>query len=130
MTKIQKKVIITGVPAGFPAPSSDFGQETIDLNELLIEHPAATYYIQVQGHSMIKAGIHSGDLLVVDRSKEPKEGSIIVAVVDGEFTVKRVREKNGRFELVPESDAYEPINIREGMQFEVWGVVTHVIHKI
>lgn len=127
--KTQKHFVISRIPAGFPAPSTDFSQEQLDLNELVVEHPAATYYVKVQGHSMINAGIHTGDILVVDRSRDAMEGSIVVAVVDGEFTVKRVHEKNGQLQLVAENDRYNPIDIREGMQVEIWGVVTYVIHK-
>ncbi len=130
MSKSQKKILISGIPAGFPAPATEFGSDTIDLNELVVEHPAATCYVRVQGHSMKGAGIFTGDLLVVDRSKDPQHDSVVVAVVDGEFTVKRMKKKGDIMELVAENDSYHPIEIREGMQVEIWGVVTYVIHQI
>lgn len=125
-----EKIVISRVPAGFPSPAADFSQEMLDLNDMVVEHPAATYYVRVQGHSMINAGINTGDLLVVDRSKDAIDGSIVVAVIDGEFTVKRVGHKNGQLLLIPENEKYNPIEIREGMQVEIWGVVTFVIHNL
>lgn len=117
------------IPAGFPSPAADFSQHTLDLNELVVQHPAATYYVQVQGYSMLGAGITTGDILVVDRALEATEGSIVVAVVDGEFTVKRVHYQQGQLELHAENERYKSIVVREGMSVELWGVVTYVIHK-
>lgn len=102
----------------------------MNLNDLVVDHPAATYFIQVQGNSMINAGINSGDILVVDRSLNPKTNDIVVAVIDGEFTVKRVGIQNGKQFLVAENQEYNPIEIREGMAVQLWGVVTFVIHRV
>lgn len=122
--------IITGVPAGFPTPASSFTQSLMDLNDLVVEHPAATYFVQVQGHSMHDVGIFTGDILVVDRSAESRKDSIVVAVVDGEFTVKKIEVKSGKRYLVAANEHYRPIELKDGMCVEIWGVVTFVIHKI
>jgi DNA polymerase V len=128
--KKSELTVVRGIPAGFPSPANDFVQSTIDLNQELVEHPAATYYVQVEGHSMIGAGINTGDLLVVDRSKEFEENSIVVAVIDGCFTVKRIRKIAGVYNLVAENTDFKEIPLREGMDVEIWGVVTYVIHKV
>jgi len=117
------------VPAGFPSPADDYIERRLDLNEHLIRHPAATFFVRVTGDSMTGAGISSGDLLVVDRSLEPVDNSVVIAGVDGELTVKRIRKQKGRVYLVPDNDGYEPIEIKEEMNFEIWGVATSVIHK-
>ncbi len=117
------------VPAGFPSPADDYLEPAIDLNRFLIKHPAATFYVRVKGNSMEKAGIRNGDLLVVDRAEEMKEGSIVIAILDGEFTVKRISLKKGKLYLVPENDGFEPIEISKERDFEVWGLVSYVIHK-
>lgn len=118
------------VSAGFPSPADDYVETQLDLNELIIKHPSATFFVKVNGNSMQEAGIFSGDILVVDRSISPSHGKIVVAVLDGEFTVKRLWiEKGGRILLTPENAAYKPIEIKPGSQFQVWGVVTYVIHK-
>jgi DNA polymerase V len=122
--------LLSRVPAGFPSPANDFSQDAIDLNTLVVEHPAATYYVRVQGHSMKNAGIQSGDLLVVDRSREFQDKNIVVAVIDGEFTIKRVCTVNSVQYLVAENDDYKPIMIRDGMNVEIWGVVTFVLHEL
>lgn len=123
-------IVLSGVPAGFPMPSSDFTQSLMDLNDLVVEHPAATYFVQVQGHSMRGAGIFSGDLLVVDRSVEAKSGAIVVAVIDGEFTVKKLSIAQDKRYLVAENGDYAPIELKEGMNVEIWGVVTFVVHRV
>jgi len=129
-TKSKKVLLTEGIPAGFPIPSSDFSQSLFDLNGFVVEHPAATYFIRVQGHSMKGAGIFSGDILVVDRSVEERVGAIVVAVVDGEFTVKKVQTVEGKRYLVSENSDYHPIELKEGMSVEIWGVVTFVIHQV
>lgn len=125
-----KKTIITGIPAGFPIPSSDFTQSLLDLNDLVVEHAAATYFVRVQGHSMKNVGIFTGDILVVDRALEAKNGSVVVAEVDGEFTVKKMSTIQGKRYLVAENSDYKPIELKEGMKVEIWGVVTFVIHQL
>lgn len=111
------------VPAGFPSPAEDYEDRPLDFNELLVENPAATFAVKAQGDSMIGAGIHNGDICVVDRSRKPVDGSIIVALVNGEFTMKRLRMKAGRVWLHPENEAYPDIPITEGTEFEIWGVI-------
>lgn len=120
----------TRVSAGFPSPADDYIENSLDLNEHLIKHPAATFFVRVTGDSMIGAGINSGDILIVDRSVSAVNGSIIVAVVNGEFTVKRLAGRGGVILLCPENPAYEPIEVKNGVEFEVWGVVMHVIHSV
>jgi len=116
--------------AGFPSPADDYIEAKLDFNEYLVKHPSATFCVRVTGESMKNAGINSGDILVVDRAVAPANNKIIVAILNGEFTVKRIsKNKNGLF-LVPENPSYEPIEIKDEMDFEVWGVVTHVIHDL
>lgn len=117
------------VAAGFPSPAGDYLDNRIDIFEYLIQHPSATFYVRVKGNSMINASIHDGDLLVVDRSIEPKNNQVVVAIIDGEFTVKRISKYNNKLYLIPENETFKPIEITETMDFEVWGVVTYVIHK-
>lgn len=117
------------ISAGFPSPAEDYVDKRLDLNEHLIRNPAATFFVRVEGDSMRDAHIASGDILVVDRAVEAKSGSIVVAALDGELTVKRLRKKDGRLFLVPENPAYEPMEIQSGASFLVWGVVTYIIHK-
>lgn len=117
------------IQAGFPSPADGYLEGALDLNELVVNHPAATFYVKVQGDSMINAGIHSGDILVVDRSLSAHHKSIIVAVLDGEFTVKRLILEKNELYLFSENLSYPPIQVSKEAQFEVWGVVTYVIHK-
>lgn len=117
------------VSAGFPSPAED-EMEILDLNELLIRHPSATFFLRVSGSSMIKAGIHDRDILVVDRSLEPAHGKIVIAVVNGELTVKRLHKEGRRLQLIAENDAYAPIDITEEIDLRIWGVVTSVIHPL
>lgn len=116
------------VAAGFPSPAEDWLEEKLDLNQFLIQRPAATFFVRVEGDSMLGAGIHPGDLLVVDRSVNPTDGKVILAVLDGEFTVKRLRLDPPR--LVAENRAFPDIPITAERAFEVWGVVTNVIHAL
>lgn len=119
------------ISAGFPSPADDYIEERIDLNEQLIRNKAATFFLRVQGESMLGAGIHPGDTLVVDRSITPSHGAIVIAVLDGELTVKRLwLGSNGAVELRAENPAYPAITIGEFQLLEIWGVVTHVIHKV
>src|SRR5690606_32580934 len=122
-------LFVAPVPAGFPGFVDDKVDRTLDLNEYCIKHPAATFYVRSSGLSMIGAGIGEDDILIVDRSLEPSNNSVIIAVVNGEFTVKRILRRNGNISLIPENPKYSPIRISESMDFEVWGVVTHVIKK-
>jgi len=117
------------VKAGFPSPADDEIEKKLDLNEYIVEHPNSTFYVKVVGESMRDAGIFPDDIIVIDRSKEACDKSIILAIVNGEFTVKRLRKTNKKIFLQPENAEYEIIEITEGTDFEVWGVVTYVIHK-
>lgn len=117
------------VSAGFPSPAED-EMEVLDLNELLIKHPSATFFLRVSGSSMIKAGIHHGDILIVDRSLAPVPGRIVIASLNGELTVKRLHKIGDRMQLVAENDDYLPIDITEEMDFRIWGVVTNAIHGL
>lgn len=128
-TKLPLPIYLTSVQAGFPSPAEDYLDRTLDLNELLITHPAATFFVRVTGDSMQNAGIFSGDILVVDRSLTASDNKIVVAVVGNEFTVKRLRIHGGKIRLVPENSAYPILEIKEESDFQVWGVVTYVIHK-
>ena len=121
---------LSRVPAGFPSPADDYVEQRLDLNEHLIQREAATFFVRVAGRSMENAGIHDGDLLVVDRAVEPKDGSIVVAALDGELTVKRYRQHGEQPVLVPENEAHPPIPIDPGQELVVWGVVRHVIHEV
>lgn len=122
--------VLSLVPAGFPSPADDFLEPSLNLHELMIKHPAATFFVKVVGDSMQGAGIHSGDILVVDRSLEPLDGKIVVAVINGEFTVKRIRRQaDGKLFLLAENPAYPHLQVSEESNFQVWGVVTYAIHK-
>jgi DNA polymerase V len=129
-TEIFLPLYMTSIEAGFPSPADDYIEGKLDLNEHLIKHPAATFFVRVSGESMIKAGIFPGDILIVDRSLEAVNKKIVIAVLDGELTVKRLRIRSGRPSLEPENDRYTPIEIKPDMAFEIWGVVTNVIHKV
>ena len=117
-----------GVSAGFPSPAEDHMHSKIDLNNLLIENPSATYYVRVNGDSMSGAGILSGDLLIVDRSIEVSNNCIVVAHLDGEFTVKRIKKIKKKIFLQAENNNYKPIEITKEMDFELFGVVAHAKH--
>lgn len=119
----------SAVPAGFPSPAEDHVEKSLDLHDHLIEHPAATFFVRVVGESMKGAGIQSGDLLIVDRSIDSFDGKIVVAVVEGEFTVKRARLRGKELFLMPENPLFSPIAINEESDCLIWGVVTYVIHK-
>jgi len=118
------------IHAGFPSPAEDYIEKSLDLNEYLVQHPAATFFVRVTGDSMTGAGINSGDLLIVDRALKAVNGSVIVAILNGEFTVKRLQSSGKRVRLFPENPAYQPIEVTAGCDFEVWGVVVHVIHTV
>lgn len=129
-TDLRRPLFACGVSAGFPSPADDYIQGRLDLNELMIRHPAATFFVRVAGDSMIGAGIHHDDILVVDRSLEPISGKVVIAVVDGELTVKRLFRQNGTVRLLAENPAYPPLDLPEGSECEIWGVVVFVIHSL
>jgi DNA polymerase V len=115
------------VSAGFPSPAADYLDHPLDFNELLIAHPAATFAVRVAGDSMIDVGIFPGDIAVVDRALTAADGSIILGILDGDFTIKRYRCRSGKFWLEPANRAYQPMLLTEDCQFEVWGVVRYTI---
>ncbi|MFT3742445.1 MAG: translesion error-prone DNA polymerase V autoproteolytic subunit [Gammaproteobacteria bacterium] len=117
------------VSAGFPAPTDDTVDRNLDLNELLIQHPAATFFVRVSGHSMVEANIFDQDILIIDRSIEPTHGKIVVAAVEGAMTVKRLHiGKDNRIYLMPENTAFQSILVNPEQGVHIWGVVTHIIH--
>lgn len=118
------------VQAGFPAPVADYSDGPLDLNSYLIKNPAATFFVRVSGESMLNAGIHPNDILIVDRSLTPSNNKIVIAVIDGELTVKRLRIFENQVRLIAENPNYDSITINSGSDFQVWGVVTAVIHKV
>lgn len=118
------------VSAGFPSPVDDHLDGRLDLNEFLIRHPSATFFVRASGSSMLGAGIHDGDVLIVDRSLEPRDGKIIIAAINGELTVKRLREQGDKISLEPENKDYPSIELMEGDEMQVWGVVTNVVHPV
>ena len=123
-------VFTARIHAGFPSPAEDYIEKSLDLNEYLVQHPAATFFVRVTGDSMTGAGINSGDILIVDRAVTASNGSVIVAILNGEFTVKRLVTSGGTIRLLPDNPDYRPIDIVPGCDFEVWGVVLHVIHTV
>lgn len=130
-TEYALPLFLSPVPAGFPSPAEDYVEGKLDLNKHLVRHPAATFFVRVDGDSMIDAGIHPGDILIVDRSLEPADKKVVIAIVDGDLTVKRIRmTDDGKVCLMPENDKFKPIPLSGDMNVEIWGVVTSVIHAL
>lgn len=119
--------LVNGISAGFPSPAMDFLDQSIDLNKLLIKHPAATFLGRANGNSLRGAMIEDGDLMIIDRSITPTDGKIAVCVVDGEFTVKRIKIEANCLWLMPENENYTPIKVTEDNNFIIWGMVAHFI---
>ncbi len=120
----------SAVSAGSPSPADDCIETALDLNEYFIKHPTATFFVRVTGDSMIKANIYDRDVLIVDRSLTPKQNDIVIAVLNGELTVKRLKIESDVIYLLPENPDYPPIKVTQSMSFTVWGVVTTVIHSV
>lgn len=118
------------VPAGFPSPAQDSDSDSLDLNRELIHNPSSTFCAHVSGDSMIDCGINDGDLLIIDKALTPHEGSIAVCFMDGEFTVKRLSIKEDGIYLIPANKQYPPIHVHEESNFQVWGIVTHIIKTL
>ena len=116
------------ISAGFPSPATDYMENKLDLNEHLIKHPAATFIVRASGFSMIEAGIHSGDLLIIDRSITPQNNNIVIASIFGDLTVKKLKKKKNALFLVSANDHYPSIEVKEEMECFIWGVVTFIIH--
>jgi DNA polymerase V len=114
--------------AGFPSPATDHIDQCLDLAQYLVLHPEATFFLRVKGDSMIGAGIHHGDLLIVDRSLEPVSGRVVVAALNGELTVKRLQRTGSRITLKAENPAYSDILVSGDHDLQIWGVVAHVVH--
>lgn len=129
-TKISRPLIGTPIPAGFPSPATDYIEGNLDLNDYVVKHKASTFFVRVDGFSMINAGIFPDDILVVDRSLEAAHNKVIIAIVNGELTVKRLQIINEEYWLVPDNDTFQPVRITEEAEFFVWGVVTFVVHKL
>ena len=119
-----------GISAGFPSPADDFKETRISLDKELVKNKEATFYARVSGDSMIEAGLDDGDLLVIDRSLNPENGKIAVCLVDGEFTVKRIKKEKNKFYLIPENKQYKPIELKEENELIIWGIVEYVIKKV
>lgn len=123
-------LIEQGISAGFPSPADDFKEIRISLDKELVKNKDATFYARVSGESMIGAGLDDGDLLVIDRSLSPENGKIAVCLVDGEFTVKRIKKEKNKLYLMPENKKYKPIELKEENELIIWGVVEYVIKKL
>ena len=119
-----------GISAGFPSPADDFKETRISLDRELVKNQEATFYARVSGDSMVGAGLDDGDLLVIDRSLNPENGKIAVCLIDGEFTVKRIKKEKNKLYLTPENNKYKPIELKEENELIIWGVVEYVIKKV
>ncbi|MBP2232459.1 DNA polymerase V [Azospirillum agricola] len=122
-------MVEANVPAGFPSPAADYVEGRLDLSEILVPHPSATFTLRISGHSMSRAGIHDGDLALVDRSLTARHDDVVVAVLDGELTCKRLLLRSGRTYLAPDSDdrAYQAVDVTGRPGFEIWGVIYSTI---
>lgn len=118
------------VRAGFPSPADDYVADTLDLNDYLMPRKEASFLLRAKGESMVGVGIHDGDILVIDRSITPKSGSVVIATVDGQFTVKTLEKKRGKIRLLPANPDFEPIEFKDEQELQVWGVVTNVLHSL
>lgn len=130
LSKLEIPLFADAVPAGFPSPAEDYIDKRLDLNEHLIKRPSSTFFIRVSGSSMTGAGIQDGDLLIVDRSVQAEDNKVVIGVVNGDFTVKRIRKKGQKIFLQPENPKFREMEITPGMDFSIWGVVVYVIHKM
>jgi DNA polymerase V len=127
---VRRPLFSSRIQAGFPSPADDYVAQQLDLHELLVKREAATFYVRVKGDSMLGASIQEGDILVVDRSVEPTDGKIVIAVLNGELTVKELSRKKDRIQLLPRNDSYPPIEITSESDLTIWGVVTGVVRQI
>ncbi|MEK6197728.1 MAG: translesion error-prone DNA polymerase V autoproteolytic subunit [Desulfobacterales bacterium] len=127
---LQRPLFLSGVSAGFPSPADEYLDQKLDLNEHLVKNPAATYFVRVAGDSMMGAGINDNDILVVDRSLEPSSSNIVIAIVNGELTVKRLIKTRNSCRLIAENPDYPPLEINEDTPLEIWGVATYAIHTL
>nr|WP_283777652.1 translesion error-prone DNA polymerase V autoproteolytic subunit [Sansalvadorimonas sp. 2012CJ34-2] len=114
---------------GFPSPAADYLEQRLSLDDLLVEHPAATFFARAQGSSMEGVGIFDGDILLIDRSLQPRNGDIVMCLLDGELCIKTLMQAPDSTELHSASPPYSPIRLQDGQTLEVWGVVVHTIHS-
>lgn len=128
-TELSLPIADEGIKAGFPSPAQDFMDLAIDLNKELVRHPASTFYGRVRGDSMQDAGVYDGDILIIDKSLEPRNGDMAVCFVDGEFTIKYIKIEKDIVWLIPANDKYKPIKVTEDNDFLIWGIVTYSIKK-
>lgn len=117
------------IRAGFPSPADDYVVETLDLNDFLMPRKEASFLLKVKGESMLDAGIHDGDILVVDKSMTATDGRVVIVTLDGQFTVKTLEKKRGKIRLIPANPEFAPIEIKDEQELQVWGIVTSVIHQ-
>ena len=127
--RLKIPLLIDSISAGFPSPADDYTEENIDLNEHLISNPFSTFFLRVKGHSMVNAGIKDNDLIIVDKSLRAKTGNIIIAMVDGEFTIKRLSIKNDELYLKAENNNYPDFRFKNHIDVQIWGVVIYSIHS-
>lgn len=127
--KLELPLFQSTIQAGFPSPAEDYIEKNLDLNELIVKNPSSTFFVRVEGHSMCDASINCGDILVIDRSIKATNGKIIVALLNGEFTVKRFVKTSEGCYLEPANKSFSIIKIPENSDFQVWGVVTYVLHR-
>ena len=123
-------LIEQGISAGFPSPADDFKEVRISLDRELVKNQESTFYARVSGDSMIEAGLDDGDLIIIDRSLNPENGKIAVCFIDGEFTVKKIKKEKNKVFLIPQNKKYKPIEIKEGNELIIWGIVEYVIKKV
>lgn len=128
--QIELPFISSGIKAGFPSPAADFDESKISLDNVLVKNKEATFYAKASGNSMTGAGIDDGDIMVIDRSLEPQNNKIAVCFIDGDFTVKRIKIEDEAVFLMPENSNYKPIQITEGNELIIWGIVTYVIKSL
>tara|TARA_B100000073_G_scaffold257687_1_gene217620 strand:- start:323 stop:733 length:411 start_codon:yes stop_codon:yes gene_type:complete len=130
LKKIKIPLLSSTVSAGFPSPADDYTEENIDLNDILITNPSSTFFLRVKGDSMINSGIQDEDLIIVDKSLIAKPGNIVIAILDGEFTVKKLAKKDNRFYLRAGNNNYPDFNLSNYSDVQIWGVVIYAIHSL
>ncbi|MFW5719816.1 MAG: translesion error-prone DNA polymerase V autoproteolytic subunit [Candidatus Dojkabacteria bacterium] len=129
-TSLKLPLFLNAIPCGFPSPADDYVDRDLDLNEYIVRHPASTFFLKAQGKSMIDASINEEDILVVDKSLEAKHNDIVIASLNGEFTIKRLVKQDGKVSLLPCNSDFNPVTVRPDDDLVIWGVVTHIIHAL
>jgi DNA polymerase V len=129
-SELEIPLYLSKIKAGFPSPADDYIDKTLDLNKFLIKHPSASFFVRVSGDSMVNAGIINNDIVIVDKSLEPKNNDVVIASIDGELTLKRFSRKGNKYYLVAANENFSPVEINGDREFEIWGVVTYVIHSL